>query len=101
MRGIQSIYDEKFGHVIRVLLTLLDYENQWGKPPTVSELKEEAKVAGTAFYSHLKRNLERAGWVEFRVNPDRTVTMHLTDKGRELAECLKQCENVLREAGVI
>ena len=101
MRGVESIYDEKFGHVIRILLTLLQYEKQWGKPPTVSELKEEARVAGTAFYSHLKRNLEKAGWVEFRVNPDRTITAHLTPKGRKLAEALKQAEDILKEAGVI
>lgn len=101
MVGIRSIYDEKFGHVVRILLTLLRYEERNGKPPTVSELREESRVANTAFYAHLKRNLEEAGWVVFKVNPDRTITAHLTPKGRKVAQALATVEKELKEAGVV
>ena len=95
-----AIGDEKFKYVVRALLTVLEYENQ-GKAPTISELIETANLNKPLFHSHLKRNLESAGWVEFRVNPDRTVTAHLTERGRKIAKALKTVEKELKEAGVI
>ena len=97
-RRVEGIKDEKFGHIVRILLTLLEYND---KPPTVSELKEKARVPGTAFFSHIKDNLEKAGLVIFKVNPDRTVTAHLTEKGRKIAQALKTVEKELKEAGVM
>jgi DNA-binding MarR family transcriptional regulator len=97
-KRVESVYDEKFGHVVRILLTLLEMED---KPPTVSELKIRSRVAGTAFFSHLKDNLQRAGWVEFRVNPDRTITAHLTPTGKKVAKALKSIEKELKEAGIV
>jgi len=91
------ISHEKFGYVIRVLLYLLEVD----KPPTIMDFMESRIVPRATFYNHLKRNLEKAGLVEFRVNPDRTISMHLTDEGRKLAECLKQCEDILQKIGVV
>jgi len=93
----KTIAQEKFGYVINVLLYLLNKE----KPPTVMEFLEAKIVPRATFYNHLKDSLEKAGLVTFKVNPDRTITMHLTEKGRKLAQCLKQCEQILKEAGVI
>ncbi|OYT49020.1 MAG: hypothetical protein B6U85_00490 [Desulfurococcales archaeon ex4484_42] len=97
-RRIEGVKDEKFGHIVRILLTLLKYGD---KPLTVSELKDKAKIPGTAFFSHIKRSLEMAGWVTFKVNPDRTITAHLTDDGRKIAEALKNVEDILRKANII
>lgn len=94
---MKGIAHEKFGYVVRTLLYLLDVD----KPPTVMEFLEEEIVPRATFYNHLKNNLEKAGLVEFRVNPDRTITIHLTEKGRRLAEALKSVEDVLKDIGVI
>ena len=91
------IANERLGHVAKILLYLLKSK----KPPTVSEVITHTHIPSSTFYYRLRRSLEEAGWVEFRVNPDRTITMHLTEKGRKLAKCLKECEEILKEAGVI
>ena len=91
---------ELFRNVVKALITLIELEEQ-NYVATVSDFLNEAGLNKTIFFQHLKRNLERSGWVEFRVNPDRTITVHLTEKGRKLAKCLKQCEDILKEAGVI
>lgn len=92
--------EEQLKNVVRVLLLILKYEEK-GTNPTLSDIVAEAPVNHSVLYYHLKRNLEKAGWVEFRVNPDRTITAHLTPKGRKLAEALKQAEDILKEAGVV
>ncbi len=95
-----SIGNELFKHVVNALLTLLKAEMS-REELTVSRFLEESGISRPVFFNHLKRNLERSGLVEFRVNPDRTVTMHLTEKGRRLAQALKSVEDVLKEIGVI
>ncbi len=97
----RGIGHEILKNVAVALLTLLRIEENEEKAPTVSEFLEESNISRTVFFSHLKRNLERAGWVEFRYNPDRTITMHLTDDGRRVAKAMKDIEDVLRKAGVI
>lgn len=91
---------EIFKNVAIALLTLYRFEER-GYNPTVSEFLEEANLSRSVFFNHLKRNLEKAGWVVFKVNPDRTITMHLTEKGRKVAEALASIENELKEAGVV
>ena len=91
---------EIFKNVAIALLALYKFEEK-GYNPTVSDFLEEADLSRSVFFNHLKRNLEKAELVEFRVNPDRTITMHLTDEGRKLAECLKQCEDILQKIGVV
>jgi len=91
----------RFDHLAKVLLLLYDNERRGERPFLVSELADKARISRSVFFMRLKKKLEDAGLVEFRVNPDRTVTVHLTVKGRRLAECLKQCEDILREVGVI
>ncbi len=97
---VKGISHEILKNVVKPLLTLLDFERR-KYTPTLSEFLEQAGISRTVFFSHLKRNLANAGLVEFRVNPDRTITVHLTEKGRKLAECLKQCEDILKEIGVV
>jgi len=95
-----GIGDELFRNVVKALLTLHRLEKE-GYSPTVSEFIRESEINHAVFYNHLKRNLERSGWVIFKVNPDRTITMHLTEKGRRVAEALSSIEKELREAGVV
>lgn len=95
-----NIGNELFKHVVNALLTLL-YAEEKGIELTVSDFLEEAGVSKPVFFNHLKKNLERAGWVVFRFNPDRTITMHLTDDGRRIAKAMKDIEDVLKRAGVI
>ena len=94
---MRRLQDNKFGHVVKVLLYLLKSK----KPPTVSEMIEETGISSSTFYYTLKKALEEAGWVVFKVNPDRTITAHLTPKGRKVAEALASIEDELKEAGVI
>lgn len=91
------IIHEKFGYVVRILLYLLKEEKQ----PSMMDFLEERIVPRATFYNHLKKSLEVASWVEFRVNPDRSITMHLTQKGRKIAQALASIENELKEAGVV
>ncbi|MCE4608282.1 MAG: hypothetical protein F7B61_04915 [Caldisphaeraceae archaeon] len=94
---MKGLHDNKFGHVVKVILYLLNSKNS----PTVSEIIEETGIPSSTFYYTLKKALEEAGWVEFRVNPDRTITAHLTQKGRKVAEALATIEDILKEAGVV
>ena len=97
---VKGIGYEIFKNVAIALLTLYKLEQE-GYNPTLSEFLENVNLSRTVLFYHLKRNLERAGWVEFRVNPDRTITAHLTPKGRKVAEALATIEKELKEAGVV
>ncbi len=92
--------EEQFKNIARVMLLILKYQER-GVNPTLSDIVSEAPVNHSVLFYHLKRNLERAGWVEFRINPDRTITAHLTPKGRKIAEALATIEKELKEAGVV
>ena len=83
-----------FWHVATVLLKLKEYEDR-GYSPTISELIEATGISQSLFHTSLKRKFEEAGLVRYRHNPDRTITVHLTEKGRRLAECLERCRDVL------
>ncbi len=91
---------EIFKNVVIALLTLYKLEKR-GFTPTVSDFLKEADLSRSVFFNHLKRNLEHAGWVTFKVNPDRTITMHLTPKGKKVAQTLATIENELKEAGIL
>ncbi|WP_373863052.1 hypothetical protein [Aeropyrum pernix] len=47
-------------------------------------------ISQSLFHTSLKRKFEEAGLLKFRRNPDRTNTVHLTERGRKLAECLEK-----------
>ncbi|MEB2835671.1 MAG: hypothetical protein GSR80_000607 [Desulfurococcales archaeon] len=81
-------------HVAAVLLKLREYEEE-GYNPTISELIDATGVSPSLFHTSLKRKFEAAGLLKFRRNPDRTVTVQLTEKGRKLAECLKPCREII------
>ena len=91
----------RFDHLAKVLLLLYDNEEKGGRPFLISELVDKVKISRSVFFMRLKKKLEDAGLVEFRVNPDRTITVHLTERGRKLARALKSVEDVLKEIGVI
>jgi DNA-binding MarR family transcriptional regulator len=92
--AVNYLHRIQFGHLAKVLLLLLDYENK-ERSPTVSQLVEETGISPSVFYGTLRTKLEKSGLVEFKLNPDRTITVHLTEKGRRLAECLKPCRELL------
>ena len=83
-----------FWHVASVLLTLYEYEQQ-GYTPTVSELINKTGISPSLFHTSLKNKFVAARLIELQHNPDRTVTVRLTEKGRRLAECLWRCRDVL------
>ena len=91
----------RFDHLAKVLLLLYDNEERGGRPFLVSELADKAEISRSVFFMRLKKKLEDAGIVEFRVNPDRTITVHLTERGRRLAQALKSVEDVLKKIGVV
>jgi len=91
----------RFDHLAKVLLLLYDKEERGERPFLISELTDKARISRSVFFMRLKKKLEEAGLVEFRVNPDRTITVHLTERGRKLAQALKSVEDVLKELGVI
>ena len=95
-----GIGNELFKHAVNALLTLLKAEYA-RKELTISQFLDESGISRPVFFNHLKRNLELAGLVEFKVNPDRTVTMYLTERGRKLARALGSVEEILKEIGVI
>jgi len=79
-----------FGHIVNALIALLKAEEE-GKKLTVSELRKEANIPETTFYRTVKEALEKGGFVEYKVNSrERIIEVYLTDKGRKLAQCLKQ-----------
>ena len=81
-------------HVAAVLLTLKQHEDR-GYNPTISELIQKTGISQSLFHTSLKRKFEEAGLLKFKRNPDRTITVHLTEKGRRLAECLARCQDIL------
>lgn len=95
-----GIGNELFKHAVNALLTLLKAEYA-RKELTISQFLDESGISRPVFFNHLKRNLELAGLVEFKVNPDRTVTLYLTERGRKLARALGSVEEILKEIGVI
>ena len=91
---------EIFRNVVISLVTLYKVNVEEGKEPTVTEFLERSGVVRTVFFNHLKQNLQKAEWVEFKVNKDRTITMRLTEKGKKVAEAFISIINILKEADV-
>ncbi|MEB3862341.1 MAG: hypothetical protein GSR84_09020 [Desulfurococcales archaeon] len=83
----------RFGHLFRVLTTLLEYERK-GYEPSLTEIISKAGISESAFYVRVKDKLIKAGLVEERTIHPRIKTLKLTEKGRQLAECLIQCKNL-------
>ena len=71
-----------------------EYESN-GYNPTISELIQATGISQSLFHTSLKRKFKDAGLLVFKKNPDRTITVHLTEKGRRLAECLSKCSDIL------
>ena len=84
----------QFGHLVKILLLLLEAEKA-NREITISQISPKTGISPSVFYGSLKTKLERAGLVKYRHNPDRTITVHLTEKGRKLAECLERCREAL------
>jgi len=77
-----------FGHLVNALVTLLKAEKE-GKVLTVTELRRLAGIPETSFFRTVKEALQKGGLVEYRVDErERIIEVHLTEKGRKLAECL-------------
>ena len=99
-KKVESLYDEKFGHVIRILLTIYEYEKSKKKEPSTSEIVKISNVPNTVFYTHLKDNMIRARLIEQIPTESRVMIIRLTERGRKLAEKLYQCKDILEEIGI-
>ncbi len=84
----------RFGHLLRILTTLLDYEER-SYEPSLMEIVKNSGVSEKTFHMGLKQKLIQAGLVEEKTLTSRIKTLKLTEKGRRLAECLKPCRDVL------
>ena len=84
----------RFGHLARILLTLLEYEEK-GYKPSLAEIIAKADVSESAFFTRVKDKLIRAGLVEEETLSSRIKTLKLTEKGRRLAECLASCRPII------
>ena len=90
-----SITEEiRFGHLIRILPTLLEFEKK-GDKPSLAEIVKASGVSEKTFFMGLKDRLIRAGLVEEETLNYRIKTLKLTEKGRRLAECLEKCRDIL------
>ena len=92
--GNKPLEEIRFGHLYRILLSLLDYEKQ-GYQPSLAELIEKAGISESAFYTRVNDRLIRAGLVKEEILTFRIKTLKLTDKGRKLAECLLPCRDLI------
>ena len=84
----------RFGHLVRILTTLLEYERE-GYTPSLMEIIEKSGVSEKTFHMGLKQRLIRASLVEEETLSSRIKTLKLTERGRRLAECLKACRTLL------
>ncbi|BAA79863.1 hypothetical protein ASQ66_gp44 [Aeropyrum pernix spindle-shaped virus 1] len=84
----------QFGHLIRILPTLLEFEKK-GYEPSLAEIVKASGVSEKTFFMGLKDRLIRAGLVKEETLSYRVKTLKLTEKGRRLAECLEKCRDVL------
>ena len=85
----------QFGHLIKILPTLLDFEEK-GYTPSLAEIVKASGVSEKTFFMGLKDRLKKAGLVEEETLSYRVKTLKLTEKGRRLAECLKACKVILQ-----
>ena len=81
-------------HAAAILTTLLESE-QAGIEITISELIQKTGISPSLFHTSLKKKFIDSGLIELKRNPDRTITVRLTDKGRKLAECLLPCRDLI------
>ena len=84
----------RFGHLVRILTTLLEYERM-GYKPSLAELISKAGVSESAFHVRVKDKLVKAGLVVEESIPPRIKTLRLTERGRRLAECLEKCQDLV------
>jgi len=89
-----GIYYVKLGQLLRVLEVLYKYYKE-GKEPTVSDLIVEGRISSSSL-SIIRQRLKEDGYITEAVNPDRTVTIKLTEKGVKLAECLLKCKELIK-----
>ena len=95
----ESVYDEKFGNVARVLLTLYSHDMR-GVKLSIAELQAASGVSKSVYYGHLYKNLLAAGLIREEKTPNKTY-VHLTEKGKEFAKCLARVADILGLKGLL
>lgn len=83
----------QIGHLIKVLEAIYIHQKQ-DIEPTVADIISYTKMSTATLYN-VRHRLKEEGFIEERINPDRTVTIKLTEKGIQLAECLLKCKPIL------
>lgn len=83
-----------FWQVVAVLSKMKEYEEK-GYNPTISKLIEAAGISQSLFHTSLKRKFQEARLPEYKRKPDRTITVHLTEKERRHAVCLERCRSLV------
>lgn len=89
-----ELYRIQFGHLVKILSTLLEYEKE-GYTPSLAEIVKRSGVSEKTFFMGLKQRLIKAGLVIEENLPPRIKTLKLTSEGKRLAECLLQCRDLL------
>ncbi|MEM1731127.1 MAG: hypothetical protein QXY26_08390 [Ignisphaera sp.] len=87
-----------FIYIVRVL-TFLYRAEQVGRITTTTDLIIEGGIPSSTFYTAIRPLMEEgAGLIKVEPNPEaRAMVVRLTDKGRELAKCLKCVSDFLEE----
>ncbi|MEM1694541.1 MAG: hypothetical protein QXV81_09150 [Ignisphaera sp.] len=82
-------YHLDFIYIIRVL-TFLYRAEQVSRITTTTDLIIEGGIPSSTFYTAIKPLMEEAGLIKVEPNPEaRAMVVKMTEKGRELAKCLK------------
>ena len=92
--GQRPLEELRFGHLARILLTLLDCERKGGCS-SFEEIIERSGVSRSEFFIRVKGKMVRAGLVIEGTSGRRTKTLRLTERGRRLARCLDECRDII------
>ncbi|MEM4844547.1 MAG: MarR family winged helix-turn-helix transcriptional regulator [Ignisphaera sp.] len=78
-----------FIYVVKVL-TLLYRAEEVGRTLTTTDVIIEGGIPSSTFHTSIKPLMEEAGLIKVEPNPEaRAMVVKITEKGRELAKCLK------------
>jgi len=83
----------QIGHLLTVLEVLYNAYRK-NEELFASDLASRTMMSLPTLYN-VRRRLKMDGYIKEITNPDRTVTIKLTEKGVKLAECLLKCKEFL------
>ncbi|MEM2863537.1 MAG: hypothetical protein QXW20_08520 [Ignisphaera sp.] len=90
-------YHLDFIYIVKVL-TFLYRAEEVGRLLTTTDLIIEGGIPSSTFYTAIKPLMEEAGLIKVEPNPEeKAMIVRLSDRGRELAKCLKCVSDFLEE----